>query len=81
MHFVYILFSPSKNQYYIGTTQDIDGRIRRHNSNHKGFTGSASDWRLCWQKDFVDKTSALAFEKKVKGWKSRIMIEKLISEP
>jgi putative endonuclease len=80
MHFVYILFSQSKNRYYIGSTQDMDGRIRRHNSNHKVFTGNASDWKLCWQKDFVDKASALAYEKMIKGWKSRIMIEKLVSE-
>ncbi|MBL7910664.1 MAG: GIY-YIG nuclease family protein [Bacteroidia bacterium] len=40
MSHLYILFSPSKNKYYVGHTgDDLVERIRKHNSNHKGFTG------------------------------------------
>jgi putative endonuclease len=52
----------------------------RHLSNHKGFTGCAPDWDLRWSKEFESKIQALQFERKIKGWKSRLMIERLISE-
>jgi putative endonuclease len=41
---VYILFSIAKNKYYVGFTGDeIDERLRKHNSNHKGFTGKTAE--------------------------------------
>ena len=44
--YVYILFSASKNKYYIGYPSDLQERIRKHNAKHKGFTGKAADWVL-----------------------------------
>ena len=36
----YILYSPSADSYYIGFTGDDPlQRLRRHNTNHMGFTG------------------------------------------
>ena len=79
MYFVYILFSEALNKYYIGSTSDsLDERIRRHNSNHKGFTGSAPDWVLVYHELCSDKTFAIKREKQIKAWKSRLMIEKLV---
>ncbi len=77
--YVYILFSPSRNTYYIGFTGDsLIERIRKHNSNHKGFTGNNGDWRLVYQEDFRYKPEAMKREKQIKNWKSRKLIEKLI---
>ncbi|MEN9963268.1 MAG: hypothetical protein RL582_363, partial [Bacteroidota bacterium] len=47
---LYILFSTTLNKYYVGHTADeITERIRKHNSNHKGFTGGRGDWTLVYQ--------------------------------
>lgn len=44
-YIVYILYSTLKDKYYIGyTSNEIEERIRKHNTNHKGFTGGAGDW-------------------------------------
>ena len=76
---VYILFSPTKNKYYIGYTGDeIEERIRKHNTNHKGFTGGIGDWIIKYTELFNTKTEAIKREKEIKAWKSRKMIEKLI---
>lgn len=76
---VYILFSVSKNKYYVGfTADDLNERIRKHNSNHKGFTGGIGDWQLKHRERFDLKTDALKRELQIKKWKSRVMIEKLI---
>jgi putative endonuclease len=70
----YILFSEIKNSYYIGHTKDIVERLRKHNSNHKGFTGKTGDWKIFYQETFDDKSLAYAREREVKSWKSRLKI-------
>lgn len=78
MHFTYILFSKSKNKFYIGVTANLNERIRKHNSNHKGFTGGSGDWELHYHESFDLKTDALKREKTIKSWKSRIKVLELV---
>mgnify|MGYP003413246642 CR=1 FL=1 len=76
---VYILYSKSKDQYYVGFTGDnLSERIRKHNSNHKGFTGNLGDWILKYAEPCLSKAVAMERERQIKRWKSRKMIEKLI---
>ena len=58
----------------------MEERLRKHNSNHAGFTGKANDWELKHVEIFGEKKEAMLREKQIKGWKSRQMIEKLIGE-
>ncbi len=76
---VYILFSKILDRYYTGFTGDeINERIRRHNSNHRGFTGTANDWTLkCLEENFTEQ-QARSREREIKNWKSRKRIEELI---
>ncbi len=75
----YILYSAIKNKYYIGySADDLLERLRRHNTNHKGFTGGVGDWKMVYKEIYHSKSAALAREREIKGWKSRKMIEKLI---
>jgi len=75
----YILFSHSANKYYIGhTTEFVEERLRKHNSNHKGFTGKSGDWVVVYTESYPTKSLAYSREREVKGWKSRRLIEKLI---
>ena len=77
-HF-YILYSLSLDRYYYGHTENVEERLRRHNSNHKGFTGKSADWDVVFIEDFPTKELAYARERQIKGWKSRKRIEELIS--
>jgi putative endonuclease len=75
----YILFSSLRNQYYVGHTCDcIEERLRRHNSNHRGFTGGIGDWIVVYQEIYNDKALAYKREREVKGWKSKKRIQLLI---
>ncbi|WP_251834110.1 GIY-YIG nuclease family protein [Kaistella pullorum] len=48
MYFCYILYSKSLDQFYIGHTgEELKERLRRHLSNHKGFTAKAKDCLSC----------------------------------
>ena len=74
----YILYSEKKDQYYIGHTGDkLQERLRKHNSNHKGFTGTTADWKIVHHESFDSKSSAYERERELKAWKSRARIEKV----
>ncbi len=79
MYFAYILYSSTRDKYYVGACKDLDKRILKHNTNHAGFTGKTGDWILKWSEVHQEKTDALKREKQIKAWKSRKMIEKLIA--
>jgi putative endonuclease len=77
---VYILFSETLNKYYIGSTEGLpEERLKKHLSDHKGYTGKAKDWKVVFTEELPDKHQALIREKQIKSWKSRKIIEKLIS--
>jgi len=79
MNYVYILYSVNLSKYYIGSCEDVSSRLKKHLSNHKGFTSKAKDWELKYTESFQTKEAARKRELQIKGWKSKRMIEKLIS--
>ncbi|MGZ4090806.1 MAG: GIY-YIG nuclease family protein [Bacteroidia bacterium] len=67
------------NKYYIGHTGDeIIERLRKHNSDHRGFTGGFGDWEIKYFEIFQTKEEANKREREIKKWKSRKLIEKLV---
>jgi len=78
--YLYILHSIILNKYYVGHTSNIEDRLKSHLYNHGGFTSKAKDWLLVYSEEFSTKAEAQARELKIKKWKSRLMIEKLIEE-
>jgi putative endonuclease len=76
----YILYSLKLDKFYIGHSCDeLLERLRRHNSNHKGFTGGISDWRIVYKEIYSSKVLAYNRERQVKNWKSRKLIQELIA--
>ena len=80
-YFVYILYSKRLNKYYIGSTSNIEERLRKHNRGHKGFTSAGQPWIIVYHEIFSNKTDALLRETQLKGWKNRERIEKLFRNP
>ncbi|RKR11852.1 putative endonuclease [Flavobacterium sp. 90] len=81
MNFFYILYSKALNQYYIGhTSEGLEERLRKHLSNHSGFTGKVKDWIVIYFEKFETKSLAYKRELEVKKWKSRVQVEKLIND-
>ncbi len=68
----------SSDKYYVGCTGDVvSERLRRHNSNHSGYTGRSDDWVLKYSEEFRTIKEARQREKEIKRWKSRALIERL----
>jgi putative endonuclease len=80
MYNVYILYSKNIDRFYIGYTSDnMSERLRRHNTNHSGFSGKVGDWEIVYFEEYVFKEEATKREREMKSWKSRKKIEILIS--
>ena len=77
---VYMLFSETKNRFYIGFTSKVEERVLRHNQKSKGYTGSVNDWKVVYKEIYETKEQAQHRELKIKSWKSRIKIQELISK-
>ena len=75
---VYILFSETKNKYYVGYTSNLEERVIRHNQKSKGFTGNVNDWKVVHFEKYSTKEQAIQREVRIKSWKSRIKIQELI---
>jgi putative endonuclease len=81
MAIFYVLYSSSADKYYIGhTTEPVNERLRKHNSNHDGYTGKFRDWKVVYTEEYPSKEMAYAREREVKKWKSRSRVEKLIAK-
>jgi putative endonuclease len=79
-YYFYVLHSETLDKFYIGHTSNLEERLRKHNSNHKGFTGKVHDWELVYFEEFSIKEFAYARERQVKKWKSSKRIKELISK-
>jgi putative endonuclease len=77
-YYLYILHSKSLDRYYIGSTSNLEERLRKHLGNHKGFTAKAKDWEIVYREEFPSNNEAQARERWVKNQKSRKVVEELI---
>ena len=82
-HFVYIIYSPSTDKFYVGETVNVPARIEEHNSGHyhHASTKFANDWELFLQVECESGTQALKLERFIKRMKSRKFYQKLKKHP
>jgi putative endonuclease len=78
MHYVYILQSLTDGTYYVGSTQDIDARLERHNQGRSRYTRLKRPWKLVYYEAHPDRSSAVRRETAIKRQKRISFIEALI---
>ncbi len=64
----------------MGYSQNPEDRLRKHNTNHKGFTGKTNDWEIVYSEKYSSKSEAYARERQVKAWKNRKRLVELIAK-
>ncbi len=69
------------DKFYIGHTGgNVNDRLKKHLTEHDGFTAKSKDWQLVFTEVHESKALAYARELQIKGWKSKKMIQKLIDK-
>lgn len=63
---------------YVGTAEDINWRLERHNQGWGKYTRRGIPWKIVYAESFEDKSSALKREKEIKNRKSRKYLQRFI---
>lgn len=79
MFTVYIIQGLNTKKYYVGTTSNLEQRIRHHNSGANKSTRNRGPWVVVYQESFEDKTTAWLREKQIKKYKSGEAFKKLVN--
>ncbi|OGI76152.1 hypothetical protein A3C67_01975 [Candidatus Nomurabacteria bacterium RIFCSPHIGHO2_02_FULL_42_19] len=77
---VYILESQKNGRYYVGSTDDIDRRIREHNVGKVLSTKNVRPWKVRIFINCENLTKAKQFEYKLKKYKRKDILEKVIKD-
>ena len=75
--YVYILRSESDTpHFYTGFTEDLNSRLKHHNSGGDPHTARYRPWRIKTAVAFTDREQALAFERYLKSPSARAFAKK-----
>lgn len=76
--YIYVLKSEKDNSYYVGSTSSIEQRIKTHNSGNVISTRKKRPWTLIYKEEYLTLKEAIQRERRIKSWKKRRAIERLI---
>ncbi|KKQ18535.1 hypothetical protein A2617_01095 [Candidatus Daviesbacteria bacterium RIFOXYD1_FULL_41_10] len=74
----YILQREKDGKFYIGSTTNIENRIKKHNSGQSRYTKNKGPFRIVYQEQYETLSEAKKREYYLKSLKSRKALEKLI---
>ena len=76
-YYVYMLQSiKNKKRYYVGVTNNLERRLKEHNSGESIYTNSFKPWELITVVAFHSKEKALKFEIYLKSHSGRAFAKK-----
>lgn len=78
MFIVYILKSLKNGHYYIGQTNNLANRIRRHNSGLVKSTKNGIPWEVIYTEEYTTRSVAYKRELEIKAYKGGIKFKKLL---
>ena len=69
-YYVYMMISSSRRALYIGVTNNLERRVFQHKHNElEGFSQQYQAHRLVWFERYSNIQTAIAREKRLKGWR------------
>ncbi|MBI2595577.1 GIY-YIG nuclease family protein [Candidatus Daviesbacteria bacterium] len=80
MGIVYILRSLVNGRFYIGSTNDLERRFGEHNLGKSKATKFTAPFELVFRQEYDSLNKARRVENKLKKFKSKIILEKIIND-
>ena len=78
MYFVYVIGSKTRGTKHIGQTNNLERRIKEHNSRIGRFTSNKGPWVLLYSEVFESRELAIQREKVLKSGKGRELIRDIV---
>ena len=76
--YFYVIYSRKLDRYYIGSTNNLERRLKEHNRGKNKYVRLGIPWELVYYEEFESLAEARKRELEVKRKKSRVYIEMLI---
>jgi len=80
MFFLYILKSQKNGKFYIGSTNDLNRRLNEHNTGKTKSLIYLRPLEIVFFKEFENGRDARQMERKLKKFKNKNIIEKIIAD-
>lgn len=79
MYYVYVLHNKDRDKIYIGQTDDLESRVKRHNGQlpvkKRSFTRlNSGKWRVVYKEEYETRQEAVKREKELKSYRGREFI-------
>ncbi|MEK7528546.1 MAG: GIY-YIG nuclease family protein [Patescibacteria group bacterium] len=78
--YLYILESTQNNGYYIGSSKRLDNRLHEHNTGLVKSTRNKGPWIIKFFQKYNSEKEARHIEHRLKKFRRRDIIEKIISD-
>ena len=78
MYFVYAIYNKDRGKVYVGQTQDLEERLRLHNSKefkHSYTARLGGSWILIYKEELPTREAALKREKQLKSYRGREFVK------
>jgi putative endonuclease len=79
MYYVYVIYSSSYNNYYTGSTENLENRLKEHNSGKCKYTSGRMPWRLIYKEEHPTRSEAMKREKFLKSGQGRKLLKDILS--
>ena len=79
-YYVYILRSLKDGKYYIGSSENVEARLKFHNAGLQRSTRHRIPFELVYTENLEDKPAALRREKQIKSFKGGEAFKRLIGK-
>lgn len=66
-YYIYILYTEKFDKFYIGQTNDVFDRLKRHNGGTEKATKPFIPWKMLWFTAKATRAEAMQLEKKLKN--------------
>ncbi len=70
-YYTYILQSQLTSQLYIGQTNNLEDRLKRHNGNRTKSTKGKGSWQIIFFREFTTRSEAVRLERQLKSFKNK----------
>jgi putative endonuclease len=78
MYIVYVIQSADRKHLYIGTTSDLERRIKEHNSGRRRFTSGKGPWNIVRREEFSNREHAFRRERFLKTGHGRLALKNVL---
>ena len=78
MYYVYVLRN-DEGRLYIGSTSDLERRVRRHRNDEGGWTRGRGPWKLVHKGTFDSRAQAMKRERSLKSGRTNIELRRELS--